>query len=32
MALLTCRNLSLGYDGREVVRGLDFDVNAGDYL
>ena len=32
MALLTCRDLALGYDGREVVRGLNFEVNAGDYL
>ncbi|MBP5617583.1 MAG: metal ABC transporter ATP-binding protein [Clostridia bacterium] len=32
MALLTCRDLALGYDGREVVRGLRFEVNAGDYL
>ena len=32
MALLTCENLSLGYEGREIVRGLNFEVNAGDYL
>ena len=32
MALLTCRDLTLGYDGREVVSGLNFEVNAGDYL
>ena len=32
MALLTCRDLALGYDGHEVVRGLNFEVNAGDYL
>ena len=32
MALLTCRDLALGYDGREIVRGLNFEVNAGDYL
>ena len=32
MALLTCRELSLGYDGREVVRGLNFEVCAGEYL
>ena len=32
MALLTCRDLTLGYDGREVVHGLNFEVNAGDYL
>ena len=32
MALITCRDLSLGYDGREIVRNLSFEVNAGDYL
>ncbi len=32
MALLTCLDLTLGYDGREVVHGLNFEVNAGDYL
>ncbi len=32
MALLTCRGLTLGYDGKTVVEGLDFTVNSGDYL
>ncbi len=32
MALLTCQDLSLGYDGREVLHGLNFSVEAGDYL
>ena len=32
MALLTARELSLGYDSRIIVRGLNFTVNAGDYL
>ena len=32
MALLTCKNLSLGYDGQEIVHDLSFRVNAGDYL
>ena len=32
MALLTCRDLSLGYDGREIVSGLNFEINSGDYL
>ena len=32
MALISCRDLSLGYDGREILRGLSFEVNAGDYL
>ena len=32
MALITCQDLSLGYDGREVLRDLNFTVSAGDYL
>ena len=32
MALLTCTGLELGYEGRRVVSGLDFTVEAGDYL
>lgn len=32
MAQLTCQNLSLGYDGREILHDLSFEVNAGDYL
>ncbi|MBR6407196.1 MAG: ABC transporter ATP-binding protein [Clostridia bacterium] len=32
MAQLTCRNLSLGYDGLEILHDLSFEVNAGDYL
>lgn len=32
MAQLTCENLTLGYDGREILHGLSFTVNAGDYL
>ena len=32
MALLTCRDLTLGYDGHALVRDLNFEVNAGDYL
>ena len=32
MALLTARDLSLGYDSRVIVRGLSFRVDAGDYL
>ena len=32
MAQLTCSGLKLGYDGRTVLSGLDFSVNAGDYL
>ena len=32
MALLSCQDLTLGYDGREIVHDLSFAVNAGDYL
>lgn len=32
MAILTVRDLSLGYDARTIVEGLNFTVNAGDYL
>ena len=32
MALLTCQDLSRGYEGREIVSGLNFKVDSGDYL
>jgi len=32
MPQLECRGLTLGYDGKTVVSGLSFAVNAGDYL
>lgn len=32
MALITCQDLCLGYDGREILRGLSFQVEQGDYL
>lgn len=32
MPQLSCQNLTLGYEGKAVVSGLSFDVNAGDYL
>lgn len=32
MAQLSCNNVSLGYDGREIVSGLCFTVEQGDYL
>ncbi|MCD8376781.1 MAG: ABC transporter ATP-binding protein [Oscillospiraceae bacterium] len=32
MALLTCKNLSVGYGGTAVQQNLSFSVNAGDYL
>lgn len=32
MAQLKCENLSLGYDGNEILSGLSFEINKGDYL
>ena len=32
MALLTCQDLCLGYDGREILHDLNFEINVGDYL
>ena len=32
MALLTCENVTLGYDGHAVLSDVSFDVNPGDYL
>jgi zinc transport system ATP-binding protein len=32
MPQLTCENLALGYEGKAVVSGISFTVNAGDYL
>ena len=32
MALITCEDLSLGYDGKSVVTDLSFSVEAGQYL
>ncbi len=32
MAQIICKNASLGYDGRAITHGLNFEVNAGDYL
>ena len=32
MALLTCQNLTLGYDGYEILSDLTFQVQTGDYL
>ena len=32
VALLTCSNLNLGYDGTIVAEQLEFVVNSGDYL
>lgn len=32
MAQITCENLKLGYDGKEILSGLSFSVSSGDYL
>ena len=32
MAILTCEKASFSYDGRTVLEGVDFALNAGDYL
>lgn len=32
MALISCSNVALAYEGKTIVRNLDFTVNAGDYL
>ena len=32
MALLTCQDLCLGYDGREILHDLNFEIHTGDYL
>ncbi len=32
MAVLTCKNLSIGYDKRAVVENLNFELGSGDYL
>ena len=32
MEQLICKNLSVGYDGREILHDLSFTVHAGDYL
>lgn len=32
MALISCKNVSLGYEGKAIVSELNFEVNKGDYL
>ncbi len=32
MALISCQNVTLGYDSSAVMENLSFEVNAGDYL
>ena len=29
---ISCKNVSLGYEGKPVIEGLNFEVSAGDYL
>ena len=32
MALITCQNVNMGYEGRIVLKDVNFEVNQGDYL
>jgi len=32
MPIIECKNLSLGYDGEEIVKNISFSLNKGDYL
>ena len=32
MALITCENVSIGYEGQTVVKELNFSIERGDYL
>ena len=32
MAQISCQNLTLGYNGKSVIKDLSFEVNQGDYL
>ena len=32
MALITCENVVLGYDGEKVLSDINFAINSGDYL
>lgn len=32
MALISCKDVSLGYEGKTVVENLNFEINDGDYL
>ena len=32
MALITCKDLKLGYNGREIIQNLSFQVDRGNYL
>ena len=32
MSQIVCKNLSVGYDGKNIIENINFTVNAGDYL
>ena len=32
MALITCKDLSIGYDGKAILQSINFAVNQGDYV
>ena len=32
MALITCQNVKVGYEGRTVAENINFSVEKGDYL
>jgi zinc transport system ATP-binding protein len=32
MPCITCKDASFAYDGTEVISGLNFEVNTGDYV
>ena len=32
MSQISCKNVSLGYDGNVIIKELNFSVDAGDYL
>ena len=32
MAKLVCKNLSVGYNGKPIIKNLNFELNCGDYM
>ena len=32
MVQLACKNLSVGYEGKEILHNINFSINQGDYL
>ena len=32
MALITCKNLSLGYEGHTILKDINFKLDGGEYL